>query len=105
MGNQKVDRAEMEKAAGEIDTSAGNITKIQTTLNDGITSLIGKGWEGNAAKAFLKGYEKFDEEFGKVQKELTNIHSKLSDSKMKYEQTEQENQESANEIDAMINSM
>src|SRR5699024_12864478 len=51
-GQSSVDRAEMQKAAGQIDEALGTISGIQRTLGSNVQGLMAT-WKGNAATAFL----------------------------------------------------
>jgi WXG100 family type VII secretion target len=100
-GNTTVDRAEMQKAAGQIDNASGKIHKIQQDLSGEVTNLMGR-WKGNAAEAFLRSYTEFDGQFGKVQQELEGIHQKLVDTQMTYTQNEQEQEAQSQAINALL---
>ena len=62
-GNTTVDRAEMAKAAQQIEEKAGQIHQTQQNLGNQIQNLMGR-WQGNAANAFLRAYQDFDAQFG-----------------------------------------
>jgi len=64
-GNTTVDRAEMAKAAQQIEEKAGQIHQTQQTLGNQIQNLMGR-WQGNAANAFLRAYQDFDAQFSVV---------------------------------------
>ena len=100
-GNQQVDRAEMKKAADQIDSSHQGIHQIQTTLSNQINELR-IGWTGQASDAFYRAYSQFDDEFQKVKAGLEEIHGKLVDSQMRYTQNEEEQKAAANPIAQML---
>ncbi len=101
-GNTTVDRAEMQKAAGQIDVKTNEMNGVRKDLGGQIGELMTR-WQGNASKAFLKAYEEFDGQFDKVGQQLDNIHTKLVGSHSKYVQTEEEQQAASNAITAMLN--
>ncbi|WP_203567892.1 WXG100 family type VII secretion target [Aestuariimicrobium ganziense] len=100
-GNQQVDRAEMKKAADQIEAKHQAIHQLQSTLSGQINSLRA-GWVGNASDAFYKAYTQFDGEFEKVKGGLEEIHGKLVDSQMSYSATEEEQSAAANPILGML---
>lgn len=100
--NMNVNRAEMDKAAKQIEARSQQIIKIQKDLYSQITGLMAK-WKGNAADAFLGAYNGFDSRFVEVQGELDKIHEKLVDTHINYTQTEQANQDATAAINAALN--
>ncbi len=100
-GNTTVDRAEMTKAADQIDQASQKIHSTQQTLSSDVTNLMST-WQGNAAQAFLRSYTEFDQQFGRVQQQLEGIHGKLVDTQMTYTQNEQEQEEASKAIDALL---
>ncbi len=101
-GQTTVDRAEMAKAASQIENKAQQIHATQQKLGGEIEALMAK-WQGNAANAFLRSYEDFDKQFGVVQQQLENIHSKLVDTQLKYTRNEEEQQAASQAINALLN--
>ena len=67
MGNKSVDRAEMAKAAQQIDTKHQQIQTLQSRLRGEMQQLRAV-WTGKASMAFQQGYQRFDEEYEKVKK-------------------------------------
>jgi WXG100 family type VII secretion target len=101
-GNTTVDRAEMAKAAQQIEEKAGQIHQTQQTL-DGQVQRLMQRWQGNAANAFLRAYQDFDAQFSVVQQQLENIHEKLVGSQTTYTQNEADQQAASNAITALLN--
>ena len=97
MGNKSVDRAEMNKAAQQIDTKHQEIVQLQTRLRNEMGTLAGT-WSGRASTAFQNGYQRFDEEFEKVKNGLEQIHSSLTETHRDYSTREDENEQSANKF-------
>ena len=64
---------------------------------------LAAGHEGVLANAFLRAYEDFDRQFGVVQQQLENIHSKLVDTQMNYSRNEEEQQAASNAITSLLN--
>lgn len=95
--SMQVDRAQMAKAAGQLETKAQAIHQIQQTLNGQINGLM-SGWKGNAAQAFYSAYAEFDTQFVKVQQALETLHGKLADTQLNYTVREDENQQATNQI-------
>ncbi|MFW6600407.1 WXG100 family type VII secretion target [Propionibacteriaceae bacterium Y2011] len=96
-GNSQVDRAEMAKAAGQIDQALGTISGIQRDLGSNVQGLMAT-WKGNAATAFLRAFSEFDGQFAIVLSELEGIHGKLTDSQSQYSQNESSQEESTQAI-------
>lgn len=102
-GQSSVDRAEMTKAAGQIDTALQTISNTQRTLGSNVQGLM-VTWKGNAANAFLKAFTEFDQQFSVVLSELEGIHGKLTDSQSSYSQTESEQEQATSAILNALNS-
>lgn len=102
-GQSSVDRAEMTKAAGQIDEALGTISGIQRNLGSNVQGLMAT-WKGNAATAFLKAFTEFDEQFTVVLNELEGIHGKLTDTQSRYSQNEEEQAASTAAISSLLNS-
>lgn len=96
------DRAAMGQAAQEIENSAGIIKGLQTKLDSQKGQLM-SGWAGSAAVSFDRVFNEFQTQMGKVLGELEGMHTKLVDSKIHYEATEQEQEDAANKIAALLN--
>lgn len=102
-GNSTVDRAAMAQAAGQIEEKATAIDGVQRNLQGQINGLIGSGWQGNAANAFLRAFTDFDSQFAKVKQALDDIHQKLADTQLKYTSTEDEQSQATNAINNALN--
>ena len=92
----------MARAAQKIDESASTIQGLRTRLQGQKASVLG-GWEGNAAQAFSRVFESFDQDFAKVLKALEGMHEKLVHTRIKYEAAEQEQEQAANAISSLLN--
>lgn len=101
MADKSVDRAEMAKAAQQIETKHQQIHTLQSTLQGQMTELQGR-WTGNASRAFQDGYRAFDSEFEKVKQGLDTIHTQLVETQKEYVSREDENQATANQIAGLI---
>ncbi len=103
-GTSNVDRAAMSKAVGQLEEKVQSITSTQSTLGSQINGLIGSGWSGNAATAFLRAFEDFNGQFTKVLNALDEIKNKLQFSLGHYSSTEQEQTQTAtSSINAALN--
>ena len=91
----------MQKAAGQIEQKHQEIHSLQTTLHTQVEDLR-RGWVGQASDAFYKAYTQFDSEFEKVKAGLDDIHSKLVDSHVRYNATEQDMLAASNPILGML---
>ena len=128
MGNKSVDRAEMNKAAQQIDTKHQQIQAPQTRLRGEMQQLAGiwtgkastafqQGyqraaasrhggemqqlagiWTGKASTAFQQGYQRFDEEYEKVKQGLEKIHVALTETLRDYTIREDESESEANKF-------
>ena len=97
MVNKSVDRAEMNKAAQQIDTKHQQIVALQTRLR-GEMQTLAAAWTGKASTAFQNGYQRFDEEYEKVKNGLEQIHSALTETHRDYTIREDENLQEANKF-------
>lgn len=102
MSQSSVDRAEMMKAAGQIDDAQNSIHTTQTTLGGEVTSLMA-GWQGQAAEAFMGAYREFDLQFDKVHQALVGIHEELSQTQRTYTQVEDDQKAASNAIFQALN--
>lgn len=100
-GNQQVDRAEMAKAAQQIEAKHQALHGVQQTLMGQMETLSG-GWSGNAATAFMQAHDAVNKQIDRVQAGLETIHGKLVDSQMRYSRNEEEQAAAANPILGMI---
>jgi WXG100 family type VII secretion target len=101
-GNTTVGRAEMAKAALQIEERAGQIHHTQQKLGSQIQNLMGR-WQGNAANAFLRAYQDFDAQLSVVQQQLENLHQKLVGSQSMYTRNEAEQEAASDSITALLN--
>ena len=101
-GKSSADRAEMAKAAGQINDALGTISNIQRQLGSNVQGLMAT-WQGNAATAFLKAFTEFDQQFSVVLNELDGIHGKLTDTQSRLTHIEQEQVAAANPIVGLLN--
>ncbi|RRD46198.1 WXG100 family type VII secretion target [Tessaracoccus sp. OH4464_COT-324] len=101
MGNKSVDRAEMAKAAQQIDVKHQQINQLQTRLR-GEMDTLSAVWTGRASTAFRNGYERFNEEYEKVKKGLEQIHQALTETLRDYTIREEESEADANKFVGMI---
>lgn len=103
-GNTTVDRAAMAKAVGQIEAKVNSITATQSSLQSQISGVIGSGWVGNAANAFLRSFEDFNSQFTKVLNALGEIHTKLQTSLGQYSSSEEDQAHTAtSSINAALN--
>lgn len=100
--NSSVDRAEMLKAAGQIDDSQNRILSGQRTLSGNVNDLMA-GWQGQAASAFLSAFQEFDGQFNKVHQALVGIHEELTQTQKTYTQTEEDQRAASNAIFQALN--
>ncbi|MDN5726836.1 MAG: WXG100 family type VII secretion target [Propionibacteriales bacterium] len=93
-----VNRASMTKAAEQINAALSSIAKTQNNLGQSVQELTARGWTGNAAQAFLKGFGEFDRQFTTVKNKLDEIYTKLTDSQSTYTRNEQDQEEASSAI-------
>lgn len=101
MGNKSVDRAQMAKAAQQIEAKHQQIHQLQARLQGQMTDLATR-WTGQASSMFQRGYGQFDTEFEKVKQGLDKIHTSLVETQKEYAQREEENTQTANQIAGLI---
>ncbi|SDL12129.1 WXG100 family type VII secretion target [Tessaracoccus oleiagri] len=97
MANKSVDRAEMAKAAQQIDAKHQQIQALQSRLR-GEMQQLSAVWTGKASTAFQQGYQRFDEEYEKVKNGLEKIHGALTETLRDYTIREDESQAEANKF-------
>lgn len=102
-GTSSQDRAEMTKAAGQIEDAGGKIQGAQNVLSDNMGALKAK-WIGDASNAFHNAYLEFDRELDKVKAGLDKIHGQLVDSQINYTKAEEEQKAAATEFAKLLNS-
>lgn len=102
MSQSAVNRAEMQKAVGQIDEAQGNIHGTQSRLKSEVTSLMA-GWQGIAASAYLKAYEEFDMQFEKVHQALVGLQEELGQTQRTYTQVEDDQKAATNAIFQALN--
>lgn len=100
--NMNVDRAEMHKAAGQVEARSAEINGIQRTLDSEVNMLMA-GWTGNAANAFYQAYAQVAERFTEVHAQLDRIHERLVDTQRDYTVREDESAQATNAIAALLN--
>lgn len=97
-----VDRAEMAQAAQRVESAAQDLRKIRGDLSSEQQQLQGQ-WIGEASSTFTKVYTEFDGELGKVLQALETLHEKMTQAKINYEASEQQQTESVNQINSLLN--
>ncbi|MEU5876573.1 WXG100 family type VII secretion target [Spirillospora sp. NPDC047279] len=97
-----VDRAEMAQAAQRVESAAQDLHKIKGDLASEQQQLQGQ-WVGEASSAFTKVYTEFDGELSKVIQALETLHEKLSQAKINYEASEQQQTEDVNRLNSLLN--
>lgn len=102
-GNSQVDRAEMTKAAGQLEGALGKVSGTQRNLGSNVQGLMAT-WRGNAAQAFARAFTEFDSQFTVVINEMEQLHGKLVDTQLSYSQNEQQQEESTSAILNALNS-
>lgn len=102
MGQSSVDRAEMLKAAGQVDDAQNKIHGTQQKLSTEVTTLMA-GWRGQAADAFMNAYREFDLQFDKVHQALVGIHEELSQTQKTYTTVEEDQKAATNAIFQALN--
>lgn len=97
------DPVKLSQVANEVETTYGQIETVQTQLYGEINAIIGSGWQGPAARAFLNAFRNYDAKFGEVQNTLNTLHEKLVDSSIQYDRNEAEQSDAAAAMNAVIN--
>lgn len=97
-----VDRAQMQIAAGKVESAAQTIQGIQSKLQ-GHKAELRSGWDGKAAMKFEQVFNAWDADFRKVQQALEGMHEKLIHTRIQYESTEDEQERAAAKIDSLLN--
>ena len=103
MTNQAHSSSDLKKSGEVVEQTCRDITAVRTQLTSEVETLM-TGWKGDAARAYLQSYKKFDEEFAQVLVKLDEFHGKLVDTNIQYDRNEAEQVEAANAVAAIINS-
>ncbi|OYN96331.1 WXG100 family type VII secretion target [Enemella evansiae] len=103
MGSQQVSANDLKVAAGEAEDFYGKIEGVQKNLYTQIDGLMA-GWQGQAARVFLTAFKEFDEEFSQVQNSLSELHQKLGQTSLTYQQNEAEQSQVGQDLMNLINS-
>ncbi|REF36563.1 WXG100 family type VII secretion target [Thermasporomyces composti] len=104
MGAAQQDRAAMAEAAQRVGDAFDVIVGIKGKLREYKSEALGQ-WEGNAANAFSRVMDTFDEKFQVVCDALNDLREKMGAARMSYEATEEQQQEAVNKIDALLNGL
>ncbi len=100
--NQSQNRQEIGVAISQLNDADQKVEGIQQTLTNEMTSLMG-GWQGNAATAFSRAHQAFDEKFELTQRELRDIAERLQSSLSDYQENETAQQEASKAIMNALN--
>jgi WXG100 family type VII secretion target len=98
----KVDRAAMAQAAQKLDDATRTTQNIRSKLQGHRGELLAQ-WQGNAAAAFGRVFDEFDQNFQQVVTAMEGMHGKLVQTRAKYEQTEEEQTATVNRVASQIN--
>lgn len=102
MGSQQVSANDLKLAAGEAEDYYGKIEGVQKNLYDQVNQLM-LGWQGEASRVFLTAFKEFDEEFSQVQNSLSDLHQKLGQTSLNYQQNEAEQTQVGQQLMNLIN--
>ncbi|MFC6880071.1 MULTISPECIES: WXG100 family type VII secretion target [Actinomadura] len=92
----------MAQAAQRVESAAQDLHKIKSDLGSEHQQLQSQ-WVGQASSAFTKVYTEFDGELGKVLQALETLHEKLTQAKVNYEASEQQQTEEVNRLNSLLN--
>lgn len=100
--DQSQNRQEIGVAISQLNSADEHVEKIQQTLINEMAALMG-GWQGNAANAFNKAHQAFNEKFELTQRELKGIAERLQSSLGDYTANETTQLEASNSIMNALN--
>jgi WXG100 family type VII secretion target len=101
-GEVSVERAAMNKAAGQLNEAFSVVTALRQQLQAHQSELMGN-WSGNAARAFANVYEAFDTDLAKVLTAMNTLHENMTQTHARYEATEGEQTQSVNKVAGLLN--
>jgi len=100
--DQSQNRQEIGVAISQLNDADQRVESIQQTLNNEMAALMG-GWQGNAAAAFSKAHQAFDEKFETTQRELKRIAEVLQSSLSDYTANEAAQEQASSTIMNALN--
>jgi WXG100 family type VII secretion target len=92
----------MAQAAQKLEDAVSTTRGIRTQLQSHNGELL-SNWEGDAARTFGQVFEQFDADFQKVLTTMEGMHSKLVQTRVTYERTEEEQQATVNRVAGLLN--
>lgn len=101
-GQSQVDRAAMAQAAQKLDEACGTTRGIRTQLQGHKGELLSQ-WEGQAAAAFNRVFDAFDQDFAKVLNAMQEMQEKLVQTQQMYTRTEEDQTATVNSVANIIN--
>lgn len=97
------DRAAMAQGAADVAAASDTTRQLKGKLAGEMNTLVSSGWQGNAATVFGRVFNDFDRQFGRVLDALDDIHENLVGSRITFEQTEADQQQTVNQLDGLLN--
>lgn len=92
----------MAQAAQKLDEAANVTRGLRTRLQSHKAQLM-HNWQGISAAAFNRVFDQFDEDFSKVLTTMEGMHEKLVQTRIKYQSTEEEQQQAVNRVAGLLN--
>lgn len=92
----------MQQGAARVHEAHAEIGRIKSALAGHHAELMGQ-WKGESATKFAQVFQLFDGEFAKVLSDLSVIHEKLVDTRIKYNAAEHEKQARVNNVAGLLN--
>jgi len=92
----------MAQAAQKLEDAVGTTRGIRTQLQGHKAELL-SNWSGNAARAFDRVFEQFDQDFQRVLTAMEGMHGKLVQTRTTYERTEEEQSATVNKVAGLLN--
>lgn len=88
-GTIKVDPAQLQQTASQIDTAAGEYRKLYNQLYSDVSAMR-SGWTGTDNQAFTDQIEGFKDDFEKMAQLMDEYSAFLKDAAQKYQTTQDE---------------
>ncbi|WP_067485721.1 WXG100 family type VII secretion target [Actinomadura hibisca] len=92
----------MRKAGDAIEDAETRLKRNRQTLTSEQQTLAGQ-WEGEASRAFVAVFQKFDRQFVKILTDLNTIQQKLGDARVSYAANESETVARVKKLNGLIN--
>ena len=90
--------AQLTSAAGQFQTTAGQIKSLTSTMTSTVEQLSGRVWSGEAATAYKNKFNGLQNDINKLYQMVTKHSNHLRDIATEYQNRENENKQAASSL-------